>query len=104
MIVKARLGVSELTGALGRLIIDRAEGNPLFAEEIANFLREERMVRKGAAGLEYDAAAVAAAVPASVQSLLTQRADRLLPARAPVLLNGLSPFRQRPESLLGTCR
>jgi DNA-binding winged helix-turn-helix (wHTH) protein len=78
-IVEARLGVPALTGALGRLIIDRAEGNPLFAEEIANFLRERGMVRQSNGGLEYDTAAVAAAVPASVQSLLTQRADRLTP-------------------------
>ena len=99
-IVEARLGVSELTGALGRIIIDRAEGNPLFAEEIANFLREERMVQKGAAGLEYDAAAVAAAVPASVQSLLTQRADRLPPADRSLLQAAAVIGRRFPSDLL----
>ena len=78
-IVQARLGVPELTGELSRLILDRAEGNPLFAEEIANFLIEGKMVQRRAVGLEYDAAAVAAALPASVQSLLTTRVDRLSP-------------------------
>ncbi|HMD62865.1 MAG TPA: AAA family ATPase [Stellaceae bacterium] len=79
-IVRARLGVPELTGALARMITDRAEGNPLFAEEIANYLIEGGMVRRRAMSLEYDAATVAAAVPASVQSLLTARVDRLTPA------------------------
>ena len=46
-IVEARLGVSELTGALGRIIIDRAEGNPLFAEEIANSSARKESFKKG---------------------------------------------------------
>ena len=76
-IIQARLGVPELAERLARLILDRAEGNPLFAEEIANFLIEGGLVHRRAIGLEYDAAAVAAVLPASVQSLLTARVDRL---------------------------
>jgi predicted ATPase len=85
---------------LQRLIIDRAEGNPLFAEEIANLLREGGMVRQGTAGLEYDAAAVAAAVPASVQSLLTQRVDRLTPDDRAVLQAASVIGRRFPADLL----
>jgi predicted ATPase len=67
-IVQARLGVPEFGGALALLVVDRAEGNPLFAEEIANFLIEAGIVLRRATSLHYDAAAVAAALPASVQS------------------------------------
>jgi predicted ATPase len=52
-IVRARFEVGEATGALARLITDRAEGNPLFAEEIANFLIEGGMVRRRTDRLDY---------------------------------------------------
>lgn len=78
-IVQARLGGADVPEALAKLIVAKADGNALFAEEVASFLVERGVVRQGAAGLEYDAAAVAAALPGSVQSLLTARVDRLAP-------------------------
>ncbi len=78
-IIQARLGAAELPEALAKLIVAKADGNALFAEEIASFLVERGVVRQGAAGLEYDVTAVAAALPGSVQSLLTARVDRLAP-------------------------
>jgi len=39
-IATVRLGPAAADAALVRLIVDKAEGNPLFAEEIANFLIE----------------------------------------------------------------
>jgi class 3 adenylate cyclase/tetratricopeptide (TPR) repeat protein len=78
-IAHERFGAGELPEALARLVADRAGGNPLFAEEIASFLLERRIVRPAAEGLEYDAAAGAGALPASVQSLLRARIDRLEP-------------------------
>jgi predicted ATPase/class 3 adenylate cyclase len=79
-IAEARLGVDQLPEALARLIAAKAEGNALFAEEIASFLAERGMVRRTATGLDFDSAAVAAALPESVQSLLASRVDRLAPA------------------------
>ena len=79
-IAEARIGVDQLPEALARLIAAKAEGNALFAEEIASFLVERGMVRRTAAGLDFDPAAVAAALPESVQSLLASRVDRLAPA------------------------
>ncbi len=76
-IVQARLGADKLPEALAGLVAGKAEGNALFAEEIASFLLERGMVRRSASGLQFDAAAVASALPASVQSLLTSRVDRL---------------------------
>ena len=79
-IAEARLGVDHLPEALAKLIAAKAEGNALFAEEIASFLVERGIVRRSAAGLDFDPAAVAAALPESVQSLLASRVDRLAPA------------------------
>jgi predicted ATPase len=60
-------------------VTDKAEGNPLFAEEIITFLTERSILRTVAGKLEYDGNAVAAALPASVQGVLTARVDRLAP-------------------------
>jgi len=73
-LVQSRLGVDVLPDALARQIADKAEGNPLFAEEIASFLTERGIIR---ATVDFDPSALAAALPMSVQSLLTARVDRL---------------------------
>jgi predicted ATPase len=79
-LAEMRLGVEALPEALARQLTDKAEGNPLFAEEIVSYLSERGILRTAAAGkLEFDASAVAAALPASIQSLLTARVDRLAP-------------------------
>src|SRR5262249_44934796 len=44
-LIQSRLGLEVLPEALEREIIKKAEGNPLFAEEIVSFLAERRMVR-----------------------------------------------------------
>jgi len=78
-IAQARIGVDQLPEALAKQIAAKAEGNALFAEEIASFLVERDIVRRSATGLDYDPAAVATALPESVQSLLASRVDRLAP-------------------------
>ena len=80
LIAEARLGVDHLPEALAKLIVDKAEGNALFTEEIASFVIERGIARRSAAGLEFDPPAVAAALPESVQSLLASRVDRLAPS------------------------
>ena len=77
--VQARLGVEVLPETLVRQVTEKAEGNPLFAEEIVSFLTERGVLRATAGKVEFDTNAVAAAMPASVQSLLTARVDRLAP-------------------------
>ena len=78
-IIQARLGVDALPEALARLVTEKAEGNALFAEEIVSFLAERGALRAVGGTVEFDAGKVAAALPASVQSLLTARVDRLAP-------------------------
>ena len=78
-LVQARLGVEAPPEPLARLVTEKAEGNPLFSEEILSFLTERGMLRAEGGKVEFDAGAVGAALPASVQSLLTARVDRLAP-------------------------
>ena len=74
-IVRSRFPV--LDPPLARLIADRADGNPLFAEEIVSYLLDRGVVRQTHDGIRYDAADVSAALPGSIQSLLTARIDCL---------------------------
>jgi predicted ATPase len=68
-----------LPEALGRQVAEKAEGNPLFAEEIVSFLIERGMLHARAGNLEVDPEVVAASLPASVHSVLDARVDRLAP-------------------------
>ena len=76
-LIRSRLGVEALPEQLAWHVAERAEGNPLFAEEIVSFLSERGIVRTTTGKLDFDATVVATALPASVQSLLTARVDRL---------------------------
>jgi class 3 adenylate cyclase len=76
-LLQARLGVERPPEALVRLVTEKAEGNALFAEEILSFLTERGVLRAEGGNVKFDAGAVGAALPASVQSLLTARVDRL---------------------------
>ena len=63
-LVQARLATDDLPERLARQLVDKAEGNPLFAEEIVSFLTERGMLRVSGGKLEFDSNAVAAALPA----------------------------------------
>ena len=101
-LIQARLGVDVLPEALARQVAEKAEGNPLFAEEIVSFLTERGILRTTVA-IEFDASAVAAALPASVQSLLTARVDRLAP-RDRSLLQAASVIGRQFDPRLAGCR
>lgn len=75
-LLRARLGSDDLPRALTQLVIDKAEGNPLFAEEIAQVLSERGAIRQSDAGLAFDAAA-AGALPASLENMLLERVEQL---------------------------
>ncbi len=84
-IVEARLGPDKFSEELARLVAEKAEGNALFAEEIVSFLLERSLIRREAGGIDFDAAALASALPASVQSLLSARYRSALAARPSAL-------------------
>jgi class 3 adenylate cyclase len=93
-ILQARMGLEKLPADLADLMTEKAEGNALFAEELASFLLERGIVRQSSGRLEYDENAVAAAMPASVQSLLTARVDQLAARRSSLTSDGR---RNRPS-------
>jgi class 3 adenylate cyclase len=76
-LIRERLGVAALPEPLARRVAEKAEGNPLFAEEIVSFLMERGIARTTTGKLDFDERIVATGLPASVQSLLTARVDRL---------------------------
>ena len=59
-----RLGTTELSNELMQLVVEKAEGNPLFAEEIANYLQDQRQSED-------------TVLPANLQNLVMERFDRL---------------------------
>ena len=93
-----RLGVEVLPETLARQVTEKAEGNPLFAEEIVSYLTERGIIRTT---VEFDANALATALPLSVQSLLTARVDRLA-ANDRALLQAASVIGRRFDPMLLT--
>lgn len=71
------LAVSELPNALERRLIERAGGNPLFGEELLNFLIEEGTVKIIDDEAEFADSAEFNDLPASMQSLITARLEQL---------------------------
>jgi class 3 adenylate cyclase/tetratricopeptide (TPR) repeat protein len=76
-IVQTRLGVDSAPDALIREVTDRAAGNPLFGEEILGFLIDEGALRVASGRADFDAAPGESGLPASLQSLLAARMERL---------------------------
>jgi class 3 adenylate cyclase/tetratricopeptide (TPR) repeat protein len=96
-LVQTRFGVDALPEALAQRVTEKAEGNPLFAEEIVSYLIERGTLHAAAGKLHFDSGEVGAALPASVQSLLTARVDRLEPNDR-VLLQAASVIGRRFDS------
>jgi class 3 adenylate cyclase len=87
-LVMTLLGENVALGALGDLVLAKAEGNPFFMEEIVQALVEQGVLERGPlAGLR---------LPASVQEVLAARIDRLdLPTKA--LLQTLAVVGRRAD-------
>ena len=98
-LARDQLGVDSLPEAFGRQLTDRADGNPLFAEEIVSFLEERGMLRVEAGAIEVDPAAMARVLPEGIQSLLAARVDLLAP-RARVYLQAASVVGRRFDASL----
>jgi class 3 adenylate cyclase len=79
-LVGGLLGPDPSVGPVGTRIVERAAGNPFFAEEIVRELAERGVLRgtRGAYDSTVDAAEVS--VPATVQATIAARIDRLDPA------------------------
>jgi class 3 adenylate cyclase/tetratricopeptide (TPR) repeat protein len=78
------LGASVLPARVQDLLVARAAGNPLFAEQFTNLLRDrEILVRKGRSYVVADDADIP--VPESVTAIIAARIDTLQPSRKHLL-------------------
>ena len=78
-IVESRLAVGMDASAVVPLVVGKAEGNPLFAEEIINYLVEQADQPGSDAAPHAGSINPPTVLPASVQALLATRVDRLAP-------------------------
>ena len=78
-IVESRLAVGMDASAVVPLVVSKAEGNPLFAEEIINYLVEQAEQPGSDAAPHAGSINPPTVLPASVQALLATRVDRLAP-------------------------
>jgi len=84
-LLKARFETDDLPETLVQLVVEKTQGNPLFAEEIARYLLDRGSVFRDDAGLHFANDALDGMLPANLQNLLMERIDRLDdPSRAVV--------------------
>jgi class 3 adenylate cyclase/tetratricopeptide (TPR) repeat protein len=76
-LVQRRLGIEAMPQPLARIVTEKADGNALFAEEIASFLVERNVLRVSDGALEFDLGKTTTVLPASIQLLLTARVGSL---------------------------
>jgi class 3 adenylate cyclase len=75
-VVAARLGTRDLPAGLTRLVHDKAEGNPLFVEEIARSLTERGLLVRRNGGVAWAGAAVVD-LPATGLDVIRARIDQV---------------------------
>jgi adenylate cyclase len=73
--VKELLNVPHLAPSVERLVMQRAEGNPFFIEELTRYLRERGLLVPSTSLAQEEAAE--GGVPETIHALLTARIDRL---------------------------
>jgi len=79
------VGSTELASEIEERIVQTAEGNPLFVEEIVGMLIDDQLVPSHADGPAAAGDLSGVRVPPSIQALLAARVDRLLPEERTVL-------------------
>jgi transcriptional regulator with AAA-type ATPase domain/tetratricopeptide (TPR) repeat protein len=71
------LGVAELPAALQALVLDKAEGNPFFIEELVRSLQEQGVVRRENDQVALTASLDHVSVPDTVEEVILDRTHRL---------------------------
>ena len=77
-LLQSRLEVDAVPEDLVHLVTERAQGNPLFAEEIIGYLQDKCAVTNSGSGIAYRAEDIGA-LPVTLENLLMDRFDRLAP-------------------------
>jgi class 3 adenylate cyclase/tetratricopeptide (TPR) repeat protein len=76
-LLKSSLGATTVPDELARMVAEKSQGNPLFAEEITGYLRETGAIRDDGDGVVFEGGDANAALPVTVENLLMDRFDRL---------------------------
>jgi class 3 adenylate cyclase/tetratricopeptide (TPR) repeat protein len=76
-LLKKRIGAVEVPASLAKVAVDKTQGNPLFVEEITNYLVEKGQLSHHDGGIDYKPLAAGFSLPASLENLLLERFDRL---------------------------
>jgi class 3 adenylate cyclase len=76
-LAKALLDVENFTIAFRKLVLDRAEGNPLYLEEIIHWLLEIGAITRSETGYVVSKTASELSVPGTIQDVIMARIDRL---------------------------
>jgi class 3 adenylate cyclase/tetratricopeptide (TPR) repeat protein len=76
-LIESLLRIQDLPAAVADLILDKAQGNPFFVEEVVRALIDAGVVYRDGERWRARAAIDEMAVPASIQSVILSRVDRL---------------------------
>jgi class 3 adenylate cyclase/tetratricopeptide (TPR) repeat protein len=87
-VVSGLLGEVTLAAGPRRRIIEAAQGNPLFVEQMVSMMIDDGLIRRAGGGWVASTDLGALAVPPSISALLAARLDRLAPAERAVLERG----------------
>ena len=79
-LVSELLGPNPSVGGVATMIVERAAGNPIFAEEMVRELAERGVLRGNRSAYVSTVGAAEVSVPATVQATIAARIDRLAPA------------------------
>jgi class 3 adenylate cyclase len=79
-LVSELLGPNPSVGGVATMIVERAAGNPFFAEEMVRELAERGVLRGNRSAYVSTLGAAEVSVPATVQATIAARIDRLAPA------------------------
>jgi class 3 adenylate cyclase len=85
VLVEQLIGEAGVAPELSDRVVQSAEGNPLFVEELVRMLIDEGQIERDEAGVSSVRELSAVSVPATIQALLAARLDRLEPAERAVV-------------------
>jgi class 3 adenylate cyclase/tetratricopeptide (TPR) repeat protein len=87
-VVSGLLGEVTLAAEPRRRIVEAAQGNPLFVEQMVSMMIDDGLIRREGGGWVATSDLGSLAVPPSISALLTARLDRLAPTERAVLERG----------------
>ena len=87
-VVDNLLGAVTLAAQPRHRIVEAAQGNPLFVEQMVSMMIDDGLIRREGGGWVATTDLGTLAVPPSISALLTARLDRLAPAERTVLEHG----------------